>query len=176
MGDDPFPMWAVNKHAGLRKWVQCHLPHVLGKGKACSSGILPRKTLSKQSLWGQVSAKLTPEVCINKASSNSWLTAVGRQATASDSHSQNCLQTLFFFPFFFLWWDNNQTTPACWKTYWNCIAFELGTLCGVFCCCCYCFLLPFEETMKHHLQDWRLRDEHQNYYDWNFIAFELGDF
>jgi Fe2+ transport system protein B len=35
-----------------------------------------------------VSVKLTPEICINKASSNSRLTAAGRQATASDSHSQ----------------------------------------------------------------------------------------
>jgi hypothetical protein len=43
-----------------------------------------------------VSAKLTPEICINKASSNSRVTAAGRQATAADSHSQNCLQTFFF--------------------------------------------------------------------------------
>jgi hypothetical protein len=50
----------------------------------------------KQSLWGQVSAKLTPEFCINNTSSNSRLTAAGRQATAADSHSQNYLQTLFF--------------------------------------------------------------------------------
>jgi hypothetical protein len=28
--------------------------------------------------------------------------------------------------------ENNETTPACWKTYWNCIAFELGTLCWFF--------------------------------------------
>jgi hypothetical protein len=83
-----------------------------------------------------VCVKLTPEICINKASSNSRLTAVGRWATASDSHSQNCLQTLFIFSPF-LWLDNNQTTPACWKTYWNCIAFELRTLCGVF----FCFVL-----------------------------------
>jgi hypothetical protein len=32
----------------------------------------------------------------------------------------------------------------------------------------FCFFFPFEETMtelllRHHLQDWRLRDEHQNY-------------
>jgi hypothetical protein len=52
--------------------------------------------MSKQSLRGQVSVKLTPEICINNASSNSKLTALGRQATAADSHSQNCLQTLFF--------------------------------------------------------------------------------
>jgi hypothetical protein len=68
---------------------------MLGKGKACSSSIAHR-TLGKQSLQGQVSAKLTPEICINKASSNSRLTAVGRQDTAADSHSQTCLQILFF--------------------------------------------------------------------------------
>jgi hypothetical protein len=67
---------------------------VLGKWKACSSGIVHR-TLSKQRLWGQVSVKLTPEICINNTSSYSRLTAAGRQATAADSHSQNCLQTLF---------------------------------------------------------------------------------
>jgi hypothetical protein len=43
-----------------------------------------------------VSAKLTPEICKNNASSNSRLTAVGRQATAADSHSQTCLQALYF--------------------------------------------------------------------------------
>jgi hypothetical protein len=43
-----------------------------------------------------VSAKLTPEICINKVSSKSRLTTGGRQATATDRHSQNCLQTLFF--------------------------------------------------------------------------------
>jgi hypothetical protein len=37
--------------------------------------------MSKQSLWGQVSAKFTPEICINNAASNSRLTAAGRQAT-----------------------------------------------------------------------------------------------
>jgi hypothetical protein len=66
---------------------------------------------------------------INKACSNSWLTVVGKWAAASDKHSQSRLQTLFFF--LILWWDNNLTTPACWKTYWNCIASELGTLCCV---------------------------------------------
>jgi hypothetical protein len=43
-----------------------------------------------------VSAKLTPEICINNSASNSRLTAAGRQAIATDSHSQNCLQTFFF--------------------------------------------------------------------------------
>jgi hypothetical protein len=55
-----------------------------------------RRTLSKQSLQGQVSAKITPEICINHAASNSRLTAGGRQATTTGSHSQICLQTLFF--------------------------------------------------------------------------------
>jgi hypothetical protein len=76
-----------------------------------------------------VTVKLIPESCINKASSNSRMTAVGRWVTASDRHSQNCLQTLFFL---FLWWNNNRTTAVCWKTYWNCIAFEPGTGCCVF--------------------------------------------
>jgi hypothetical protein len=52
-----------------------------------------RRTLSKQSLQGQGRVKLTPEICINNARR---LTAVGRKATAADSHSQTCLQNLFF--------------------------------------------------------------------------------
>jgi hypothetical protein len=55
-----------------------------------------RKTLSKQSLQGQVSAKLTPEICINNASSNSRLTAVGRQATAADTIQRTVSRLLFF--------------------------------------------------------------------------------
>jgi hypothetical protein len=70
---------------------------VLRKGKACKVAVMPRKTLNKESLGGQMSVKLTPEICINNASSNSRLTAVGRWATASDRHLQSCLQTLFFF-------------------------------------------------------------------------------
>jgi hypothetical protein len=68
-----------------------------------------RRTLNKQRLQGQVSAKLTPEIYINKASSNSRLTAAGRQATDADSHSQNCLQTLFFFLFSFPTFDETTT-------------------------------------------------------------------
>jgi hypothetical protein len=51
---------------------------VLGKGKACSSGIAHKRTLRKQSMLGQVSVKLTPEICINNAFNNSRLTAAGR--------------------------------------------------------------------------------------------------
>jgi hypothetical protein len=90
-----------------------------------------------------MSAKLTPEICINNASRNSRLTAVGRQATASDSHSQNCLR-LFFFLSLYLCWENNETTRACSKTHWNSIAFELRTLCGFFffCVALFYFMLP----------------------------------
>jgi hypothetical protein len=45
-----------------------------------------------------MSAKLTPENCINNASSNSRLTAVGRQATAADTILRT-VSRLFFFPF-----------------------------------------------------------------------------
>jgi hypothetical protein len=67
----------------------------LEKGKLVAVVFTSRRTLSKQSLRGEVSVKLTTEICINKASSNSRLTAVGRQAVASDTYSQNCLQTFF---------------------------------------------------------------------------------
>jgi uncharacterized protein GlcG (DUF336 family) len=50
----------------------------LERGKLVTVAVVQRRTLSKQSLRGQVSVKLTPEICINKASSNSRLTAVGR--------------------------------------------------------------------------------------------------
>jgi hypothetical protein len=43
-----------------------------------------------------VSAKLTPEICINNASSNSRLTAVGRQATATDTINRT-VSRLFYF-------------------------------------------------------------------------------
>jgi hypothetical protein len=117
-----------------------------------------------------VSAKLAPQICTNKASSNSRLTAA--HATDSENHSQNSLQTLFFLSSF------DETTTKVHlhaeKLTKNCIAFELGTLSGV-----YFFVLsvlfyfgfpvffPFDETttelLRHHLQDWRLRIKHQNY-------------
>jgi hypothetical protein len=55
-----------------------------------------RRTLSKQSLRGQGSAKLTPEICINNASSDSRLTAAGRQATVADTILRT-VSRLFFF-------------------------------------------------------------------------------
>jgi hypothetical protein len=50
----------------------------LERGKLVAVAVALRKILSKQSLRGQVSVKLTPEICINKPSSNSRLTAGGR--------------------------------------------------------------------------------------------------
>jgi hypothetical protein len=44
-----------------------------------------------------VSANLTPEIYINNASSNSRLTAAGRQATAADT-IHRIVSRLFFFP------------------------------------------------------------------------------
>jgi hypothetical protein len=58
-----------------------------------------KRTLSKQSLQGQVSAKLTPEICINNASSNTRLTTAGRQATAADTILRT-VSRLFFFSFY----------------------------------------------------------------------------
>jgi hypothetical protein len=44
-----------------------------------------------------VSAKLTPEICINNATSNSRLTAAGRQATAADTILRTVSRLFFFF-------------------------------------------------------------------------------
>jgi hypothetical protein len=71
----------------------------LERGKIVAMAVAPRRTLSKQSLRDQVSVKLAPEICINKASSNSRLTAEGRQATAADTILRT-VSRLFFFSLF----------------------------------------------------------------------------
>jgi hypothetical protein len=151
-GEDPLLTRVVNKHAGLRKWVQCHLSQCAWKGESLHQRLVHRRTLSKQSLRSQVSVKLAPEICINNTSSNSR--GSGQASHSPRYHLQNCLETLFFFSPY-LWWDNNLTTPACWKTYWNCIAIELGTLCGIFFVCvqfCSILCFPFDETTtEQHL-------------------------
>jgi hypothetical protein len=121
-----------------------------------------------------VSAKLTPDICINNAASNSRLTAASRQATATDSHSHIYLQTLFFsLPTF-----DEKTTKLhlhAEKLTETVLHLNLGYFVGDFLfswgffvqfCSTLCF--PFDETiteqlLRHHVQDWRLRDEHQNY-------------
>jgi hypothetical protein len=56
-----------------------------------------RRTLSKQSLQGQVSVKLIPEISINNASSKSRLTAADRQDTAADTIHRTVSRLSFFF-------------------------------------------------------------------------------
>jgi hypothetical protein len=90
-----------------------------------------RRHLSKQSLQGQVSAKLTLEICINNASSNSRLTAAGRQVTAAGTILRTVSRLFFFFASLPLMREQPNYTCKL-KTYWNCIAFELGTLGAVF--------------------------------------------
>jgi hypothetical protein len=141
-------------------------PSVLGKGKACSSGNCAQENLSKQSLRGYVSVKLSLEICINKASSNSRLTTAGRRATASDRHSQSCFQTLFFFSLPLMRQQPNYTCLL--KNLLKLYCFwTWDTLWCFFVLFCFVFF-SFDETttellLRHHLQDWRLRDKHQNY-------------
>jgi hypothetical protein len=142
MGEDPLPMWTVNKHTGLRKLVQCHLPQCAWKGESLQQRLVHRRTLSKQSLQGQVSAKLTPEICINNASSNSRLTAASRvfffllpfdeTTTKLHLHAEKLTETVLH---------------LAWDTLWGFL---------------FCFVLvffPFDETttelpLRHHHQDW----------------------
>jgi hypothetical protein len=55
-----------------------------------------------------VSAKLTPEICINNAYSNSRLTAAGRQATVVDTILRT-VSRLFFFSLFLPTFDERTT-------------------------------------------------------------------
>jgi hypothetical protein len=59
-----------------------------------------------------------------------WQQQAGRPQLQIAIHRP--VSRLFFFLSPYLWWENNQTTPACWKIYWNCIAFELRILGGFF--------------------------------------------
>jgi hypothetical protein len=135
----------------------------LERGRLIAVSVTPGRTLSKQSLRGQVSVKLTPEICINDASSNSRLTAAGRWATASDSHSQNCLQTIFFF--FSLPLMRQQSNYTCMlknllKLYW---IWTWDTL-WVFCCCCsVLFVLFCFQFFSLLMRQW------QNYF-WDTIS------
>jgi hypothetical protein len=117
-----------------------------------------------------VSAKLTPEICINNASSNSRLTAVGRQATDKIVIHRPVSRLFFFFsvPTF-----DEKTTELhlnAEKLTENVLHLNLGHFVDFFCVLHFCSILcfPFDETttkqhLRHQLQDWRLRDEHHNY-------------
>jgi hypothetical protein len=110
-----------------------------------------------------VSAKLTPEICINKASNNSRLTAAGRWDMASDSHSQNSLQTFFFLSNF----DETATElHLCAEKLTEIVLhLNLGHIVGFFCCCSVllCFVLFFLVFFSH------LMRQQQNYL-WDTIS------
>jgi hypothetical protein len=76
--------------------VQCHLSQCLERGKLVTEAHALEKS-EQQSLWVQVSVKLTPEICINNASSNSRLTTVGRQATFAEIIVRSVSKLFFFF-------------------------------------------------------------------------------
>jgi hypothetical protein len=94
-----------------------------------------RRTLSKQSLQGQVSANLTPKICINNASSNSRLTAADSQATVADTILRTVSRLLFFFSLPFMRQQPNYTCMLknllklyciwTWDTLWCFILFGL---------------------------------------------------
>jgi hypothetical protein len=100
-----------------------------------------------------VSAKLTPEICINNASSNSRLTAVGRQATVADTIHRTVSRLFFFFslPTF-----DEKTTELHLhaEKLTETIAFELGTLGGLFfVCVCAVFVLLYVSPLVRQLQN-----------------------
>jgi hypothetical protein len=135
----------------------------LERGKLVAVVVAPRRTLNKQSLRGQVSVKLTPEICINKASRNSRLTAAGRQAIASDTIHRTVSRLFFFLSSF------DETTTELHlhaeKLTETILHLNLGHFVVFFFFLVWFGLVffPFDETtteilLRHHLQDWRLRD------------------
>jgi hypothetical protein len=95
-----------------------------------------------------VSAKLTPEICINNATSNSRLTTEGRQATAADT----ILRTIYRLFFSFLPTFDEKTTKQhqhaekltetvlnlTWDTLWGFFWFLVF---GFFCCAVLFYLM-----------------------------------
>jgi hypothetical protein len=149
-------------------------PSVLGKGKACSSSSCTGE------LWVNKAcgAKLTPESCLNKASSNSRLTAVGRQATAADSHSHNRLQTFFFL--FSLPTFDETTTKLCLhaeKLTETILHLNLGHLVGFFLFCAVLFYFtPLMRQLQNNIWGTISRIGGWGTNTKIIIAFELGDF
>jgi hypothetical protein len=75
--------------------VQCHLSQCLERGKLVAEAHAQEKS-EQQSLWVQVSAKLTPEICINNASSNSRLTTVAGKPQFQKPFSELSPDSFFF--------------------------------------------------------------------------------
>jgi hypothetical protein len=107
------------------------------------------------------------------------MTAVSRQATAADSHSQNCLQTLCFFSLLslYLWWDNNWTTPACWKSTETVLHLNLGHFVSFFFVLCGFGLFYFSPLMRELQKNiWGTISKIGGWGTNTKIAFELGVF
>jgi hypothetical protein len=68
----------------------------LERGKLLAEAHTQEKS-EQQSLQVQVSVKLTPEICINNASSHSRLTTVGRQATVAETILRTVSRLFSFF-------------------------------------------------------------------------------
>jgi hypothetical protein len=88
-----------------------------------------------------VSAKLTPEICIKNASSNSRLTAAGKQATAADTILRTVSRLFFCFFFFSLLLPtfDERTTEFhlhAEKLTETVLHLNLGHLVGFFVCMC----------------------------------------
>jgi hypothetical protein len=115
-----------------------------------------------------VSAKLTPEICINNASSNQQVDSTRQACHNHRYHSQNCLSRHFFFSLS-LPLMRKQLNYTCmlknlrklyciwsWDTLWVFFCFFVFVqFCSILC-------VPIDKTtteqhLWHHLQDWRLR-------------------
>jgi hypothetical protein len=100
-----------------------------------------------------VSAKLTPEICINNATSNSRLTAAGKQATAADT----ILRTIPRLFFLFLPTFDERTTELhlhAEKLTKTVLHLNLGHLVGFFVCACVCsFVLLYVSPLMRQLQN-----------------------
>jgi hypothetical protein len=103
-----------------------------------------------------VSAKLTPEICINNASSNSKLTAAGRQATAADTIHRTVLRLFFLFVFFSLPTFDEKTTELhlhAEKRTETVLHLNLGHFVGFFCVCVCSFVLLYVSPLMRQLQN-----------------------
>jgi hypothetical protein len=159
MGGGAIPHRTVNKHRPEKAGVASPLPVCLERGKLVTVAVAPRRTLNKNKACGarwMLGSLLRS--AINKASSNSWLTVVGRWATASDRHSQSCLQTLFFFLFSF---DETTTElqPHAKRLTETVLHLNLGYFVVFYFFVCFVFF-PFDEMaellLRNYLQNWRL--------------------
>jgi hypothetical protein len=103
-------------------------------------------------MQGQVSVKLTLEICINNISSNSRLTAAGRQATAADTIHRT-VSRHFFFSFSLPIFDEKTTELHLHaeKLTETVLHLNLGHFVGFFCVCS--FVLLYASPLMRQLQN-----------------------